>query len=125
MGARVLGVAATPFTEEIIAAAAQAYGRVRLLRSGLPRWRNDRARGLTISSPRLLISEAKGWLDRVRQHAAAAPDGLLPAILPVALVEPYLTALERLGPNIARAKAEISPLTRVWRLWQLSARGRV
>jgi phytoene synthase len=74
-----------------------------------------------VSGP--LIAEAKDWLARCRERIILFP-GVLPAILPVALVEPYLRALEGVGPNIARERAEISPITRAWRLWLAHARGR-
>jgi phytoene synthase len=134
LAARLLGVRETPAAAGAMTAAAQAYGRVRLLRSLPLSLAKGRGSLLTmthtadvpadwaaVAQPQL--HAAKTWLVQARQHAAAAPD-VVPAILPVALVEPYLAALEKLGPNIAGARAEISPLTRVWRLWRASARGR-
>jgi phytoene synthase len=67
----------------------------------------------------------KRWLKEARRRARAAPRAALPAILPLALVEPYLAALERLGPNLVRQTADISPLTRVWQLWRASVLGRI
>jgi phytoene synthase len=133
--ARVLGAGEAGGADELLAAAGQAYGRIRLLR-GLPAAR-ARGRGLP-GGERLpdrpddrpdgawpLLDGAKAWLAEARRLIPAAPRGVVPAILPLALVEPYLAALERLGPDIARERADISPLTRVWRLWRASARGRV
>jgi len=53
-------------------------------------------------------------------HVVAA--GLL---LPLALVEPYLAALEGVGSHVADQRADISPITRVWRLLKASTLGRV
>jgi hypothetical protein len=38
------------------------------------------------------------------------------AFLPLALVEPYLRSLERLGPALAKAQAQVSPFKRVRRI---------
>jgi phytoene synthase len=40
------------------------------------------------------------------------------ALLPVALVEPYLQALETRAHDLARNIGEVAPLTRVWRIWR-------
>jgi phytoene synthase len=129
--ARVLGVGGAGGADALLAAAGQAYGRIRLLR-GLP---GALARGRSLPGLEEVpdrpgaawpfLDGARAWLAEARRLAPAAPRGVLPAILPLALVEPYLAALERLGPGIARDRADISPLTRVWRLWRASARGRV
>lgn len=116
LSARVLAVDESPAVSDLLAAAAQAYGRARIVRSAA------RADGRTRDA---LRQDAKTWLGETRRRAAAAPAAVFPAILPVALVEPYLAGLERLGPNIARERAEISPMIRVWRLWRASALGRV
>jgi phytoene synthase len=71
------------------------------------------------------MAGAHTWLTEARRRAASAPGAINAAILPVALVEPYLAALEGLGPDLARATADISPLTRVWRLWRASLLGRI
>ncbi len=136
LGARILGTGAGQAVDDVLSAAAQAWGRVRLLRSlpaSLAKGRNP----LPVETPpapsaadwqgaaRPVLDAAKTWLKEARLRATVAPAAVLPAILPLALVEPYLAALERLGPNIARERADISPLTRVWRLWRASALGRV
>jgi phytoene synthase len=71
----------------------------------------------------ILSKDARGWLQKVRQSRMAP--AAITAALPVALVEPYLAGLERAGPDLFRTRAEISPLTRVWRLWRASARGKI
>ena len=121
---------------DLLFAAGQAYGRVHLLRT-LPLLLAA-GRGSPLSGPahaqvapdwgaiaRPMLIAAKSQLDEARLRVPAAPATILPAILPVALVGPYLAALERLGPSFARERADISPLTRVWRLWWASARGRI
>lgn len=130
LAAQVLDIEVDDSVGELANAAAQANGRVRLLRA-LP---------LLLSHGRLpfpdllgdweaatkpVIHTARAWLEKARLRAVDAPQGLFPALLPIALVEPYLTALQDLGPDIARQKAEIFPLTRVWRLWRASVLGRV
>jgi phytoene synthase len=127
--ARILGVAASDAADEFLLAAAQAYGRVLLLRT-LPlmlKWRSDSPGGRLVNDwaelAPIISKDARGWLQKARQ-SRMAPEAIT-AVLPVALVEPYLAALERVGPDVVRARAEISPLTRVWRLWWASARGKI
>lgn len=132
LAARILGVERTPAVDAAIAAAAECYGRVRLLcslprspRGSLPLTMTGGAEVPTdwaaVAGP--IIADAREWLAQSRERITLYP-GVLPAILPVALVEPYLQALEEVGPNIARERAEISPITRAWRLWLAHARGR-
>jgi phytoene synthase len=136
LAARILAAGAAHEADNVLSAAAQALGRVRLLRSlpaSLAKGRNPLpAQVAPVPScadwqqaARPVLDAARAWLKEARLRAAVAPAAVLPAILPLALVEPYLAALERLGPNIARERADISPLTRVWRLWRASALGRV
>ncbi len=113
LSARVLGIDETPAVADLLGAAAQAYGRVRLACS---LGQTGDSRGAELSQG------ARVWLAEARRLAAAAPPAVLPAILPVALVEPYLAALEGAGPEITGERADISPLTRVWRLWWAKAR---
>lgn len=128
--ARVLKVPASRATGDLISAAAQAYGRVRLLLllPGLI------AKGHAVLPPGAgdwgdvtagITGDARDWLAKTRAQLANAPRALLPALLPVALVEPYLKVFEGVGPGAARQPADISPLTRVWKLWLANMRGRV
>jgi phytoene synthase len=112
--ALVLGVPERPPVPDLLAAAAQAFGRARLAGSAV------RAGGVPGAA---LARDARAALGDVRRLLPAAPRAILPAILPVALVEPYLAALQGAGPDITRAR--LFPLTRVWRLWWASARGRI
>jgi phytoene synthase len=71
-----------------------------------------------------LLAQARASLSELRRLAELAPATILPAILPAALVEPYLAALENLGRHIVLEQASISPLSRMWRIFQASWRGR-
>ncbi len=131
LATRILGVTAGEAVEKLMFAAGQAYGRVQLLRS-VPMMsaagRHASSQGALVNdwavlAPRMLQA-AHSWLQQARRDARRAP-GAIPAVLPVALVEPYLAALERLGPDIARTRADISPLARVGRLWWSSVRGKI
>jgi len=129
LAARILGAPTGEAASELLFAAGQAYGRVQLLRT-LPLMLNSRSGspgGRLVNDwaelAPILSKDARGWLQRARQsHMAPA---VITAVLPVALVEPYLAGLERVGPDLVRTRAEISPLTRVWRLWLASARGKI
>jgi phytoene synthase len=61
-----------------------------------------------------LRERARGALKSARQHLAELPPAARLAFLPLALVEPYLSALQRVDP--LRQVAEINPLYRLWRL---------
>jgi 15-cis-phytoene synthase len=115
---------------EVLQAAGRASGRIRLLR-GLPA---AMAKGRSplpgISAadwdgPDPVLDAAQEWLQEARDRLPEAPEGVLGAVLPLALVEPYLKALQGLGSDITRVKADISPLTRVLRLWWASKRRRI
>jgi phytoene synthase len=101
---------------DLLFASGQAYGRVRILRST---WREGRGDAAPLQE------EAREWLGKARVLINMAPRAILPAILPVALVEPYLTALEISNSDSAPARTDISQLTRVWRLWRASVTGRI
>ncbi len=131
LAARILGISANDAADKLLFAAGQAYGRVQLLRS-VPLVLATR-RQLSLEATLVndwaalapaVLKSARSWLQQARRDARLAPTAM-PAVLPVALVEPYLTALERLGPEIVRERADISPLARVWRLWWASVRGTI
>jgi phytoene synthase len=130
LAAHVLGAGEATSSTPLITAAAQAYGRVQLLRALpilLAKGRNPFGEGAGVDwDARLgpLLAQARASLIKARRLAALAPATILPAILPVALVEPYLAALENLGRNIVLEQASISPLSRVWRIFEASWRGR-
>lgn len=129
MAARILG-APEEGAGSLIDAAAQSYGRVQLLRA-LPillgKGHNPFATGavadwLPILQP--ILASAREYMDEVRRCAPLAPTTIRQAILPVALVEPYLRSLEGLGSRVAVEQAEISPLSRVWRIFVAKVRQR-
>lgn len=122
LAARMLG-ATDDGSTALISAGAQSYGRVQLLRA-LPillhKGHNPFREGHTddwcaIAEP--LLAAARVALDEVRRLAPLAPATIRQAILPVALVGPYLKALEGLGSKLAFEQATISPLSRVWRIY--------
>jgi phytoene synthase len=126
--AQILGSATTAPVPDLLAAAAQSYGRLQLLRA-LPllvsKGRNPFGDADAAAFAQPLLQQAKAELTKARQLATAAPATILPAILPLALVEPYLAALEGIGSHVADQRADISPITRVWRLLKASTLGRV
>jgi 15-cis-phytoene synthase len=64
-----------------------------------------------------LAEEARRQLAKARDGWRRLTGAERAALLPLALVEPYLRALERPGLDLLREPAEILPLRRVWRLW--------
>ena len=127
LAAQIVGCADTS-THPLLHAAGQAEGRVQLLRA-LPaliaKGRNPFGDADVAALAPPLLRQAKAELARARQLATAAPATILPVILPLALLEPYLAALEGLGSHVADRRADISALTRAWRLLKASALGRV
>jgi len=117
--ARLLGVEETPVVADLLAASGQAYGRARLASSPRP------VRGGVGAGGPELAQEARVWLAEARRLLPSAPAPLLPAVLPLALVEPYLAALEGAGPAVTGETADISLTTRVWRLWWAKKRRRI
>jgi 15-cis-phytoene synthase len=132
---RVLGPADNPHLDAAVSAAARAYGIARrpgrlLLALHAPE--------LVLPGPQpgnVLPDEARDALAALRKEARAAlvavrteggtPDpGNLPAFLPLVMVEPYLRAQERMADPL-HDFADIAPLTRVWRIWRASMRGRI
>ena len=57
---------------------------------------------------------ARVALKSARAHVTALPREARKVFLPLALVEPYLSALRKVDP--LRQVAEINPLYRLWRL---------
>lgn len=125
--AQILASSTAAPVADLLAAAAQSYGRVQLLLV-LPllvsKGRNPFGKGDVAAFAPPLLKQAKAELARARQLATVAPATILPAILPLALVEPYLAALEGVGSHVADQRVDISPVTRVWRLLKASTLGR-
>ena len=61
-----------------------------------------------------LRETARAALISARQHVAELPPAARPAFLQLALVDPYLSALQKVDP--LHQVADINPLTRFWRL---------
>ena len=61
-----------------------------------------------------LRETARVALTSAKRHVATLPQAARTAFLPLALVDPYLSALQRVDP--LRQVAEINPLYRLWRL---------
>jgi 15-cis-phytoene synthase len=145
LAARIPGGPPGADLEAASTAAGRAYGLVRLLlglpqalsqgRLPLPRARLERAgiddmpgepdsaKVATLMSS--LSADVRANLEAARQHVAKVPRGARVAFLPLALVGPYLRALERPGRNPLRDLAEIAPLRRVWRIASAHWLGRV
>jgi phytoene synthase len=125
----VLGMPAGPGQDATVSAAARAYGIARRPEIALPRplakpgpgqGHDTAARdGLA-----MLRQEARSALATVRAGMHALEPGSSPAFLPLAMVEPYLRAQERMADPLHDV-ADVAPLTRVWRIWWANMRGRI
>lgn len=147
LACRILGVSDLAAPAQTIQAAGRAYGMAKLLVACTPAASRGRvllpatrlaAAGVGVddllagrSSPayvallRELAQAARGALSKARSGLADLPRGARTALLPIALVEPYLRALEKTGSEPLRQVAEISPLGRVSRLWWAHMSGRI
>ncbi|MFN0220037.1 MAG: phytoene/squalene synthase family protein [Hyphomicrobium sp.] len=63
-----------------------------------------------------LADESSAALSACREAVYGCPAALITALLPLAVVEPYLAALQRRGRDPAHDVAEIAPFSRVWRI---------
>jgi 15-cis-phytoene synthase len=145
LAACVLGGPATPELAAASQAAGRAYGLVRLLlslpqtlslgRLPLPRSRlqqagiADLAAEVEPEKPAALMqdlyAEAVRNLEAAQQHVTNLPRPLRGAFLPLALVRPYLRALERPGRDSLREVAEVAPLRRIWAIARAHWLGRM
>ena len=140
LAARCLGAPETEIesARDVIQHAAEAYGLTRLalqLPYSLSRGRmplppslapadaNDPAQ-LRAALQRV-CALARSHLAHVSSAYAAQPKSIRTALLPVALVEPYLRALSDAAHDPRRDLADIAPLTRTWRLAKTHMRGRI
>ncbi|MFA5901473.1 MAG: squalene/phytoene synthase family protein [Hyphomicrobium sp.] len=129
LAAQVLG-AGRDAAPGLVFAAAQSYGRVQLLRALpflLAKGHNPLADGPTVDWSAVIqpmLVQAREWFAETRHCVAPAGATMMQAIAPAALVGPYLKALERLGSKLVFEQATISPLSRVWRIYMASRRGR-
>jgi 15-cis-phytoene synthase len=137
LAARILGMTETDITRTLIETAAQAYGLARLgmklphhLARGRvpvpPAWHaNEIGTGDGRAVMSHLIRDARSQLQLVNTQFYTQSPALKTALLPLALVEPYLKALDNPARNAAHDIAGISPLTRVWRLARAHWKGRL
>lgn len=127
--ARILGQADADENDGVIADAGTAYGLARL---GLD-YPRSLARGraplpfsaTSLDAKNYIGREARARLARVKPAFAHAPQAQMLALLPLALVEPYLQALERDDHDLTRDLGDVMPLSRVWRIWRARATGRI
>lgn len=129
LAARILGQAGAVEDDGTIPDAAVAYGMARL---GLE-YPRSLARG-RVPLPQTreppdakdyILRTARECLARVKPAFAHASQAQKLALLPLALVEPYLQALERDDHDVSRHIGDIAPLSRVWRIWRARAVGRI
>ena len=128
--ARILGAPEGSMPKAILADAGIAYGLARL-GSGLPYalargrsplpadWIAEDASddpAITRQAISHLATQARSCLLSVKEGWADLPAQLKAAVLPLALVEPYLQALQHSGHDAAHDVGEVSPLTRVWKI---------
>jgi phytoene synthase len=62
--------------------------------------------------------QARSHLDRIRNGVGKLPDLLVPALLPVALVRPYLARMERADYQPFRTVVEVPQWRKQWLLWR-------
>jgi phytoene synthase len=147
LAARVLGAEDRGAAGAAIAAAAQAYGRARVL-AGLPEAlaagrvplpgdmlrrhaadpRDFVARPAS-PSVRAVLADARDdcqrHVQRAQQTYAEIPVVVRGAVLPAALIGPYLQAFDREAARGLESPIEIAPLRRVWCLWRAHRTGRL
>jgi 15-cis-phytoene synthase len=70
-----------------------------------------------------LAEAARSHLDHARRHVASVPATLRPAFLPLAVVAPLLSQIERLGPAIAEKDVRLSNLESLTRIAWARMRG--
>ena len=125
----ILGETGASEEQDMIANAAIAYGMARLgldypralARGRMPLPQSDEPS----DAKAYVVNVAREHLARVKPAFAHASQAQKLALLPLALVEPYLQALERDDHDVSRHIGDIAPLSRVWRLWRARSVGRI
>jgi 15-cis-phytoene synthase len=136
LAAHILGAPQFNTTRDIGLAGTQACGLTKIALSlpyALAHGRNPLPPSLAPNSDQpdwqqsiaALVAKARLQLAQVRAAYPAEQAAIKTALLPVALVEPYLRALSQRSHDPARDLAEIAPLTRAWRLVKTHVRGRI
>ena len=127
--ARILGQVDADENDGVIADAAVAYGIARLgldYPRALARGRMPLPFSATSTDAKIYIGrEARAHLARVKPAFAHATQSQMLALLPLALVEPYLQALEKDDRDLTRDLGDVMPLSRVWRIWRARVTGRI
>lgn len=128
LAARILGAGTAEGEANLIGQAAQAYGAMHAaleLPYNLARGRwplpssgesETETRENAPAALTALIGRARMHLTQARPQFRTSSKALRTAVLPLALVEPYLAALEKPGHDAAHDIANIAPLTRMTRL---------
>jgi 15-cis-phytoene synthase len=129
LAARILGAKDADEDQHMIADGSIAYGLARLgldYPRSLARGRVPLPNSVSPADTKIYIGrEARAHLARVKPAFAHATQAQKLALLPLALVEPYLHALERDDHDLSRHIGDIAPLSRVWRLWRARMTGRI
>lgn len=73
----------------------------------------------------MLVTTARAHFAAVAQAFPQLDAPARAVLLPVALVEPYLRALEKQGHDLKRDLGDVAPLVRVWRIWRAHRRRRL
>lgn len=68
---------------------------------------------------------ARSHLEHARSAYSASPGPVKSALMPIALVEPYLRVVSRANHDPARDVAGVAPLTRTWRIATCHVFGRI
>ena len=127
--ARILGNADADENDGVISEAGTAYGFARLgldYPRALARGRMPLPLSTEPSNAKAyILREARVCLARVKPAFAHATHAQKLALLPLALVEPYLQALERVDHDLTHDLGDVMPLSRVWRIWRARASGRI
>jgi len=142
LAARICGAPATSELNETCKAAGRAYGLSRLglamaqsfARGRLPLpklpvagW-SPRSAGeplIQAIAKRYIGQQARAARDAVRPHFRHGSPAQRAAMLPLALVEPYLRACEKQDHDLLRDIGDVAPLVRVWRIWRAHLTGRL
>lgn len=136
--ARICGAPANAGMDAATKAAGIAYGLARLglefarsLARGrvpLPGLVSEDADVNSVSAAnarRALSALAPPRIAAMKSTVRAISPAAKAALLPLALVEPYLSASCAQDHDLTRELADVAPLTRVWRVWRAHMSGRV
>ena len=140
--AQIYGAPFTPELEHAAKWAGRAYGLARLgltLAQSLVRGRMPLPEAIganIVSNDETTLRDQQLIKDFIARHAreafgqarlafrhASAPQRA--SLLPLALVEPYLRALEKQDHDLTRDIGDVAPMVRVWRIWRAHVTGRL